>query len=183
MHYNKTIICEEFPGFATLKEMNTYAIADAILKKCRKFGLDMNKLLRQGYDGCSAMAGYIDGVQTNIIKLHTKAAFVHWSSHRLNLVINDVNSQRNMQHHWYDQGNDRHKLKTSVGALSGDPWFRMFLYCFRKRVGLLSTRAFEYSVNTLKIFSGSWNLLRHTLPEILSARPISSQIRNQAIYL
>ena len=84
---------EEFLGFAVLEQMTASAIADQILSRCNKFGLDMTKLLGQGYDGCSVMAGEEEGrVQAKIRKLYPKADFVHCASHGLNRVVNDLNS-------------------------------------------------------------------------------------------
>ncbi|XP_025407110.1 uncharacterized protein LOC112681066 [Sipha flava] len=45
-----------------------------------------------GYDGCAMMAGHISGVQKRINNVYPMANFFHCASHRLNLVINDLNS-------------------------------------------------------------------------------------------
>jgi hypothetical protein len=50
-----------------------------------------NRKLEQGCDGCSAMAGKEGGVQAKIRNMFPKAAFVHCSAHRLNLMVNDLN--------------------------------------------------------------------------------------------
>ncbi|OCT65722.1 hypothetical protein XELAEV_18041961mg [Xenopus laevis] len=50
-------IREEFLGFATLKAFDATFIANVIMEQCIKFGLNMDKLYGQGYDGCSTMAG------------------------------------------------------------------------------------------------------------------------------
>ncbi|XP_038062983.1 zinc finger MYM-type protein 1-like [Patiria miniata] len=72
--------------------MDAEAIADAIIETSVKFGLKTENLIGQGYDGCSTMAGKDNGVQTRIKSIPPKAAFVHCSSHRLNLVVTDLNS-------------------------------------------------------------------------------------------
>ena len=51
----------------------------------------MDKLLGQGYDGCSVMASSQNGVQERIREKYPKTAFVHCASHRLHLVVNDLN--------------------------------------------------------------------------------------------
>lgn len=51
----------------------------------------MTKLVGQGYDGCSVMAGKEGGVNKYIRNQCPKALFFHCSSHKLNLVINDLN--------------------------------------------------------------------------------------------
>ena len=53
----------------------------------------MSKLVRLRFDGCSTMAGKENGVQKLIIDQYPKAKFFHYCcSHRLNLVINDLNA-------------------------------------------------------------------------------------------
>lgn len=86
------IIREEFLGFVPLEKMDAATIADTIIQQTRKFGLNLNKLHGQGYDGCSTMAGKDNGVQARISNVYPKAVFVHCSSHRLNLVVHDLNS-------------------------------------------------------------------------------------------
>ena len=72
--------------------MSAASISDAILSKCLSLGLNLDRLLGQGYDGCSTMAGKDNGVQSRIRMKYPKAAFVHCSSHRLNLVVNDLSA-------------------------------------------------------------------------------------------
>ena len=60
------IIREEFLGYTPLTDMSAASIANAILHQCNTFGLDLNNLLGQGYDGCAAMAGIENGVQAKI---------------------------------------------------------------------------------------------------------------------
>ena len=57
----------------------------------------MSKLVGQGYDGCSAMAGIEGEVQAIVKRKFPKAFFVHCSSHKLNLVVNDLNSFSDVQ--------------------------------------------------------------------------------------
>lgn len=52
-------------------------------------GLDMNQCIRLGYDGCATMAEHISGVPK---EKNPKAHFFYCASHRLNLVINNLNS-------------------------------------------------------------------------------------------
>ena len=85
------VIYEEFLGFSSLNAMNAEAISKAILNKTEEYGLDMQKLIGQGYDGCSTMAVEVSGVQKRIRELYPKAYFMHCAYHRLNLVINDQN--------------------------------------------------------------------------------------------
>ena len=85
-------IHEEFLGFSALKAMDAETISQEILNVTEKYGLEMQKLVGHGYDGCSTMAGEVSGVQQRIRDLYPKACFMHCASHRLNLVINDQNN-------------------------------------------------------------------------------------------
>ena len=85
-------IHEEFLGFSALKAMDAETISQEILNVTEKYGLEMQKLVGQGYDGCSTMAGEVSGVQQRIRDLYPKAYFMHCTSHWLNLVINDQNN-------------------------------------------------------------------------------------------
>jgi hypothetical protein len=90
---NELKVREEFLGFTPLEKCKAEDIAGAILSTTREvFNLDMNKLVGLGFDGCSTMAGKENGVQKIIINQYPKAKFFHCASHRLNLVVNDLNS-------------------------------------------------------------------------------------------
>jgi len=58
---------EEFLGFVQLESMDDATIADTIIDQANKFGLNLDKLHGQGYDGCSTIAGKDNGVQARII--------------------------------------------------------------------------------------------------------------------
>ena len=85
-------IHEEFVGFVNLEACDAETIANAIISKLKSLNLDMSKLIGQGFDGCSTMAGHVAGVQAKIANLYPKAMFTHCASHRLNLVVNDLNT-------------------------------------------------------------------------------------------
>ena len=51
------VIREEFLGFTSLNEMDAETIAGPIINQCNQYGLNLNKLRGQWYDGCSTMAG------------------------------------------------------------------------------------------------------------------------------
>ena len=92
---SKFEVCEEFVGFAEVKDTCASTIADTILSKLRLWGFDLSKLRGKGFDRASNMSGYIsaDGVQARIqTELPAAKYFTHCFSHCLNLVI--VNSCR-----------------------------------------------------------------------------------------
>ena len=85
----KSEVCEDFLGFAELKEANAETITDTILiTRMSKWGADLSKLRGKGFDGASTMSGHISGVQARITEnlLHARY-FTHCSSHCLNLVV------------------------------------------------------------------------------------------------
>lgn len=82
---------EEFIGFVELEKLDAGSVADAILQFTEKLGLEMPKLIGLGFDGCSTMAGKESGVQQRIRAKYPKAVYFHCASHRLNLVVNDLN--------------------------------------------------------------------------------------------
>lgn len=94
----KTIcIRKEFVGFYRLTEFSAVFVADVILKALKGLDLDLTKLVGQGYDGCSSMAGKEGEVQAIIRKEYPKADFFHCASHKLSLVINDLNKLSEIQ--------------------------------------------------------------------------------------
>lgn len=82
---------EEFLGFVELDAMDANTIATSIANFFQNTGLDLEKCVGQGYDGCSTMSGKDNGVQKRLREIYPKAIFVHCASHRLNLVVNDLN--------------------------------------------------------------------------------------------
>ena len=60
-------IHEELLGFIPLESMDAATIADTTIDQTKQFGLNLDKLHGQGYDGCSAMVGKDNGVQARII--------------------------------------------------------------------------------------------------------------------
>ena len=91
----------------------------------------MTKLVGQGYYGCSTMAGKEGGVQAIIRKKYPKAAFVHCSSHKLNLVVNDLNNVNAVRNTigtiksiivFFRESSQRRKLIPNVPLLCETRW-------------------------------------------------------------
>ena len=87
----KAQIREQFLGFIPLEYMDAATIAESLINQAQTFGLDLDKMHGQGFDGCKTMAGKDNGVQARIRRKFPKATFVHCSSHRLNLVVSYLN--------------------------------------------------------------------------------------------
>ncbi|KAL3060810.1 hypothetical protein OYC64_015201 [Pagothenia borchgrevinki] len=86
-HVNGAKICEEFLGFCPLAKQDAASITEAILSQLEKWGLEIDYLRGQGYDGASAMSGHVSGVQQRMKELQPRALFTHCRSHALNLVV------------------------------------------------------------------------------------------------
>ena len=85
------MIREEFLGFVEVTAMGAISIASAIDNFLANTGLDPEKCVGQGYDGCSTMAGKDGGVQKILREKYTRGLYFHCASHKLNLVVNDLN--------------------------------------------------------------------------------------------
>lgn len=83
---------EVFLGFVKLDALDAKCIAKAIDEFLAQEDLDPDKCVGLGFDGCSTMSGKEGGVQAILRRKYKKALFFHCSSHKLNLVINDLNS-------------------------------------------------------------------------------------------
>ena len=94
---NNNVIDEAFVGYVPLKEQNAEAIATAIKKKLADMGLNLGKMVGQGYDGASVMSGRENGVQALIRREYPNALFIHCQSHCLNLSIRSSSNIREVQ--------------------------------------------------------------------------------------
>lgn len=122
---------EAFLGFVQLKKCDAQSIAHAILQYLEDIGLDMSKLVGQGYDGCATMSGHIRGVQQIINDKYPKALFFHCSSHKLNLVINDLNKVSDIRNaigtikdiiNFFRESPLRRQLVPNIGLLCETRW-------------------------------------------------------------
>ncbi|XP_049955142.1 52 kDa repressor of the inhibitor of the protein kinase-like [Schistocerca serialis cubense] len=86
------VVREDFLGFTPLARLDAKHISNTIISTLSAWGLNLDKTVGQGHDGCSTMAGKIGGVQKIIAEKYPKARFYHCAIHRLNLVVNDLNT-------------------------------------------------------------------------------------------
>uniref|UniRef100_A0A914YXP9 DUF4371 domain-containing protein n=1 Tax=Panagrolaimus superbus TaxID=310955 RepID=A0A914YXP9_9BILA len=84
----KLEIREEFLGFWRVEDTSGEALANYLLKTLPELGIDMSKMLGQGYDGAANMCGINKGVSTRIQKLYPAASYFHCAIHGLNLGLN-----------------------------------------------------------------------------------------------
>jgi hypothetical protein len=93
------MIREEFLQFQAVIDLTGQGLAKTIVAAINAYGLDVCNMVGQGYDGASSMSGCLNGVQTKVREIAPLAAYVHCSSHVLNLVLNtacSVSEIRNM---------------------------------------------------------------------------------------
>ncbi|XP_049782375.1 52 kDa repressor of the inhibitor of the protein kinase-like [Schistocerca cancellata] len=86
------VVREDFLEFTPLATLDVKHISNTIISTLSAWGLNLDKMVGQGYDGCSMMAGKIGRVQKIIAEKYPKARFYRCASHRLNLVVNDLNT-------------------------------------------------------------------------------------------
>lgn len=91
----------------------------------------MKYCIGQGYDGCSAMAGKENGVKSIIQRKYPNIHFVHCSSHRLNLVVHDLNKLSEIRNtigtikeiiNFFRESNIRRQLLLSIPMLCETRW-------------------------------------------------------------
>ena len=74
---------ESFTGFVEMSSVSAESIYAAILAQLSRIGVDLQKLVGQGYDGASTMAGHVSGVQKRICDKYPQAIFEHCAAHCL----------------------------------------------------------------------------------------------------
>lgn len=80
-------IQEYFMGFTNVNEDRTAeGLYNVLCKTFKNFNMK-EKLVAQTYDGCSVMAGELNGLQAKIRETAPQAIFTHCFAHRLNLVL------------------------------------------------------------------------------------------------
>lgn len=80
----------EFIGFLDWKwELNFAQLAKLLLETLDDLYLPLENCQWQGYDGTSSVAGHINGLSAQLLKLNKKALYMHCYSQRLNLSICD----------------------------------------------------------------------------------------------
>jgi hypothetical protein len=78
---------EHFLGFVEAHSTTGEALAEAFLNTLEEYGIDVNKIRGQGYDGAANMAGKHRGVQARIRQRVPYANYTHCRAHSLNLAI------------------------------------------------------------------------------------------------
>ena len=81
-------IREDFIRFIHCKNgMRGEKLSKVITSTVDNLSLDIRYCRGQGYDGAGAVAGHINGCSAHILRLNKKTLYCHCFSHRLNLII------------------------------------------------------------------------------------------------
>lgn len=165
-------IKEEFLGFSELTTLDAEGISTAILTFVEDLGLDMNKLIGLGFDGCSTMAGHESGVQARIIEKYPTAAFFHCASHRLNLVVNDLNQVQ--------------EIRNCVGTIK--QVIRFFRESVLRRklipnIPLFCETRWSYKYKSIRLFKENFLAVKEALNTLASSREVNQDTRSHASQL
>ncbi|XP_050064151.1 52 kDa repressor of the inhibitor of the protein kinase-like [Aphis gossypii] len=83
-------IREDFLNFVVVSDLSGSGLASVILENLKNHGINLEKMVGQGYDGAAAMSGHLNGVQAIVRRTFPRALYVHCSAHSLNLAISDA---------------------------------------------------------------------------------------------
>ena len=88
-YVESTTIKERFLTYFPADNLNAESLSKYILDTLKKYDLDPQMIVSQGYDGASVMSGNCSGVQQRIRQVAQHAAYIHCQAHTLNLVLVD----------------------------------------------------------------------------------------------
>ena len=86
----KAVIQERFLTFVEASSQNAESFSMYIFDTLKKYHLDAQMIVSQGYDGASVMSGRCSGVQQRIKAIVPQAVYIHCYAHTLNLVLVDT---------------------------------------------------------------------------------------------
>ncbi|KAL4100912.1 hypothetical protein QTP88_020937 [Uroleucon formosanum] len=78
--------------FTPAVDLTRKGLATLLMSSLQNNGINCQFLVGQGYDGASAMSGYLHGAQEYINKDFPMALYVHCSAHSLNLALANASS-------------------------------------------------------------------------------------------
>ncbi|XP_060077094.1 zinc finger MYM-type protein 1-like [Ylistrum balloti] len=81
------IVREELLGFVQASDTTEETLADLFLDTLEHYGITIEDMRAQGYDGAANMSGKNRGVQAHIRERIPTATYVHCKAHLLNLAI------------------------------------------------------------------------------------------------
>lgn len=70
-------IREDFLNFVVVSDLSGSGLASVILENLKNHGINLEKMVRQGYDGAAAMSCHLNGVQAIVKRTFPRALYVH----------------------------------------------------------------------------------------------------------
>lgn len=80
-------ICEEFLGFQEAESTTGEHLANKFISSLEEYGIVIDRMRGQGYDGAANMAGKHRGVQAKIRERVPQATYTHCRAHSLNMSV------------------------------------------------------------------------------------------------
>lgn len=109
----------------------------------------------QAYDRCSAIAGKISGVRKRIENKYPNAHFFHCNSHKLNLVINDLNDVSEIH-------NTVGTIKNSINFSRESPLRKKYI----PNTPLFCETRWTTKYKSIRIFKEKINIILETLQKL-----------------
>lgn len=89
-HIDDTLtIHEDFLRFYETKNTLSKTLFKIITDVLERFHLSIRSIVDQCFERAANISGEITGLKTRIQEVNQKALFVHWTAHKLNLVVQD----------------------------------------------------------------------------------------------
>ncbi|XP_041472075.1 52 kDa repressor of the inhibitor of the protein kinase-like [Lytechinus variegatus] len=85
---------EDFLQFVPVYNLTGKNLANVLTESLEGYGINLQYLRGQGYDGAAAMSGRFKGVQSHISKEYPNAPYVHCAAHSLNLAVSGSCNER-----------------------------------------------------------------------------------------
>jgi len=136
-------------------------ITEQILSTLIQFGLDISKIVGQVYDGCSTMAGKINGVRKRIENKYSNANFFHCNSHKLNSVIS-----------YYLLMSDVSEIRNTIGTIKDSIHFFRENPLRRKyipNIPLFCETRWTAKYKSIRIFKENVNIILEALQKLLES--------------
>lgn len=112
-------------------------------------------MVGQSYDGCSTMAGKLSGVRKRIQDKFPNAHFFHCSSHKLNLVINDMNDVSDIR-------NTVGTIKDIINFFRESPLRRKYI----PNIPLLCETRWTAKYKSIRLFKENINFILEALQKL-----------------
>ena len=157
---------ESFTGFVEMSSVSAESISAAILAHLSRIGVNLQKLVRQGYDG-----GHVSGVEKRIREKYPQAIFVHHAAHCLNFVMNDqsrvpiVRSTCDITRETIPFFRESHKRRSNLGV----------------NIPLFSSTRWSEKYKKIWIFKANFKLIHVALASLME--DASSETRAKAFFL